>query len=473
MNHDKAKVKAQEVPYGVDKSADALSDYGGIPALKASWQQLGVETVLAEANIHYGQGTDKVGDMSLLLLSAPFVRANSHRKVTQRFGGEAACPGEADPLLVQQTQQAISQRTLNRFVTNERYEWLRVQVGRVQQWQQQAGYKTNRKGVVVVDDWPLVKPYARAMPYLSSIWDNNRKQTSPGYAIVHLYYYHPHLPSYSLGMYPWLKTSLTGEKKAKGQVRRPARADEERSKLDVALLLIDELVGNDHLATVIFDSWYMARWFGYQLSQRGHSWIGEASGKQKFEVNGQYLTVAQIYAHYRHHLQRVPGQKRSVKAVSLLARIRPDRYTKVTQPVKLVLVTGLHQPRDNDKGYQLLVCNRRHYRRRRIVRLFAYRPRVEPVHRQGKQHAGWLDFHNRSLQALLCHLTFCLFRADCLAYLHQQTPAARSFSVIQFIDHCLQVTVRLVWQLPYGWRPLLQPEHPLWSFYRQPALVHR
>jgi len=472
MNNDNAIVKNKALPYAVDESCDELCGYGGIPALRESWRSMAGQTILQQANIRYGQEVDKAADMAFLLLSAPFVNARSHRRVTQRFGGEAS-EQEADVLLAEQVDEAISQRTLNRFVNMKRYEWLVVQAKRGQRLQQLPGYKTNRKGVVIVDDWPLIKAYAAAMPYLSPIWDNNLKCSLPGYAIVHLYYYHPHLKSYSLGMYPWLKRSLTGEKKAKGQARRPAREDEEMSKLDVALMLIDCLLADLSFAAIVFDNWYTARWFGHQLTQRGHTWIGDADAKQKFEVNGQYLSVPQIYQLYGHRLQPVPGQKRSVKALSLPALIRPDAYTKVAQTVQLVLVTGLHKPRKKDKGYKLLVCNQPHYRLPRIIRLFAYRPQIEPVHRHGKQEAGWLDFHNRSIPALLCHLTFCIFRCDCLAWLQQQTPAARSLSVRQFIDHCLQVTVRLVHQAGKCWVPHLKPEHPLWSFYKRPALVHR
>lgn len=472
MNKHTANVKTPAVPYALDNSSDELGRYGGIPAFKQSWQAMGGDTILEQADIHYGQKVDKVVDMSFLLLSAPFVNATSQRKVTQRFAEDAAEP-EADPLLAQQIQQRISQRTLNRFVNINRYEWLKAQRCRVQQMQQLPGYRTTRKGVVIVDDWPLIKAFATAMPYLSPIWDNNLKCSLLGYAIVHLYYYHPYRQSYSIGMYPWLKQSLTGEKKSKGQARRPAREDEEMNKLDVALMLIDQLLANLNFAAIVFDNWYTARWFGHQLSQRDHAWIGDADTKQKFEVAGQYLTVPQIYERYRAQLRRVSGQKQSVKAISLPAVIRPDAYTKVAQEVQLVLVTGLHKPRDKDKGYKLLVCNRRHFRLARIVRLFAYRPNIEQVHRHGKQAAGWCDFHNRSIPALLCHLTFCLFRCDCLAWLQQQTPAAHTFSVTQFIDFCLQATVRLVWQKGQWWLALLKPKQPLWSFYRRPAYVLR
>lgn len=467
MNKHNPKVKETVVPYVVDDSPDEYSAYGGIVALKQIWEQIGASSILQRANIRYGVKVDKAAEMGFLLLSAPFVQASSQRRVTQRFGGEAS-EEEADVLLAEQLTNAISQRTLNRFVNQKRYEWLRVQAERIEQLQRMPGYKSNRKGVVIVDDWPLLKPFAKAMPYLSAIWDNNLKCSLLGYAIVHLYYYHPRLQSYSLGMFPWLKTSLTDEKKVKKKARRPAREDEEKSKLDVALMLVEFLARYLPFAALVFDSWYTVRWLGHAFTQLGRVWIGDAKANQKFVIDNQYLTVAEIYELFRHRLKPVAGQKKTVKAVSLSAVIQPDAYTKVSQPVKLVLVTGLHEPRDNDKGYKVLVCNQRHYRTARIIRLFFYRPQIEQVHRHGKQEAGWLDFHNRSVPALLCHLTFCMFRCDCLAFMQQETPAALGFSPRQFIDHCLQVTIRLVWLADSGWSPCLKPGHLLWSFYKHP-----
>lgn len=179
MNNNNASVKDKAVPYAVDESCDEVCRYGGIPALKESWRSIGGESVWQQANIRYGQGEDKAADIAFLLLSAPFVNARSQRRVTQRFGGEAS-EQEGDVLLAGQVAHVISQRTLNRFVNTQRYEWLAVQAKRAQQLQQLPGYKMNRKGVVIVDDWPLIKAYATAMPYLSSIWDNNLKCALPG-----------------------------------------------------------------------------------------------------------------------------------------------------------------------------------------------------------------------------------------------------------------------------------------------------
>lgn len=112
MHKHKINVKNTAIPYAVDARSDELSRYGGIPAFKQSWQALQGNTVLQQANIHYGQGVDKVADLSFLLLSAPFVNATSQRKVAQRFGGEGAGP-EVDPLLVQQTETAIRRLSVN------------------------------------------------------------------------------------------------------------------------------------------------------------------------------------------------------------------------------------------------------------------------------------------------------------------------------------------------------------------------
>lgn len=470
MSHTKPIARKCTPPYEVDTSQDTFSRYGGILAWKESWHRLGIEKILTQAQIHYGCSGDKAPEMSYLLTTAPFVNATSQRRVSQRFGGEAS-EHEADALLPQQLTHTIDQRTLNRFSNTARYDWLAVQKAHIEQLQRLPAYKANRKGVVIIDDWPLLKPYAREMPYLSPIWDNNLKCALPGYAIVHLYYHHPLLPSYSLAMWPWLKTSLTGETKSKNQARRPAREGEEMSKLDIAFMLVQQLLDNLSFSALVFDNWYTTRWFLHALTEAGHAWIGDASAHQKFVVGGQYLTVAEIYDRYRHQLRRVPGQKRQVKAVSLSAHIKPDQYTKVSQTVQLVLVTGLHQPRDKDKGYKVLVCNRPQWTTRRIVRLFSYRPQIEAAHRHGKQVAGWLDFHARSVPALLCHLTFCMIRCHVLFFMQRCTQAAAQWSPRQVVEHLIGCVVRLVHHRLRGWIPHLKPDEPLWSYYRRKTMV--
>lgn len=470
MNHSKPSVQQCISPYEVDWSNDQMSQYGGILAWQECYERLGVKKILEQVGIYYGREEDKAPTMSYLLTTAPFVNATSQRQVSQRFGGEQS-ESEKDILLEQQIEETISQRCLNRFVNTTRYDWLDVQQARIEQWQRLPQHKGNRKGVVILDDWPLLKPFAAQMPYLSPIWDNNLKCSLPGYAIVHLYYYHPRLQSYSLEMYPWLKTSLTGEKKSKNKARRPANEDEEMSKLDVALMLVKRLLTSISFAALVFDSWYTVRWLLHEFTQAGHAWIGDASANQKFQVAGDYLTVPEIFERYRHRLQPVSGQKRCVQATSLQAQILPDTYTKATQSVQLVLVTGLHKPRDKDKGYKVLVCNRCHWATKRIVRLFSYRPAIEAVHRHGKQAAGWNDFHARSVPALLCHLTFCMLRCDTLALLQQATPAVSHWSPKQVIDHLIGSLVRLVKQESGRWIPHLKPDQPLWSYYRRKTIA--
>lgn len=470
MSHSKPAIQKCTTPYEVDTSTDQFSRYGGILAWQECYERLGVKKILNQAGIHYGIDENKAPEMNYLLTTAPFVNATSQRRVSQRFGGEAS-ENEKDELLQQQMKHTINQRCLNRFVNTARYDWLTMQQARIKHIQQRPRCKGNRKGVVILDDWPLLKPFADKMPYLSPIWDNNLKCSLLGYAIVHLYYHHPRLQSYSLGMYPWLKTSLTGETLSKNKARRPAREGEEMSKLDIALMLVTRLLASISFSALVFDSWYTVRWLLHEFTQAGHAWIGDASANQKFVVDGQYFTVPEIFETYRHRLQRVPGQKRRVKATQLQAQIKPDSYTKVTQSVQLVLVTGLHEPRDNDKGYKVLVCNRCYWATKRIVRLFSYRPTIEAVHRHGKQDAGWNDFHARSVPALLCHLTVCMLRCDVLSLLQRETPAVSHWSFRQVIDHLIGILVRLVRKDADRWIPHLKPELPLWSYYQRKTIA--
>jgi DDE superfamily endonuclease len=420
--------------------------YGGAVAVKEAWERFDVAGLLAEAGIHYGQSEDRAEAMSLALTLGPLVQATSVRQVAQRFGGEASPAAlEADALLCHLLSHSCDQRALARFMGHPRHDWEALQqrrVGRLLQIEEFAGHADS---VIILDDLPLPKPYAKEMAYLSPIWDNNLKHTVPGYAVVHLYYYQPRHQSYSLCVAPWLKTSATGEAKKK-TARRAARPGEEESKLDIGLHLLDTTLACHQLpfAALLFDSWYTCRWFGHELTQRGIPWIGEASARQKFEVADDYLSVSQLHERYHDQLRKLKRFKQDVRAVAFEALIRPDQYTKVTQPVRLVLVEGLHKPRDNDKGYKLLVCNRPAWSLRRIVRLFSWRPRIEPIHRQGKQFEGWNLFHTRSLAALLCHLSLSLLRSTLLSLMRLWQPRLAQFSLAQMISYWIQCVAQLI-----------------------------
>lgn len=460
-NHIQQSGKYQ-VTVDVTDTAPPQTQYAGVLTLKQVWQRFAVPHLLESADIHYGATAEAATEMSFMLTVQPWVDAPSVRKVAQRFGGEPAKDDlEADALLGRVLTGKYNQRTLSRFVDTARYDWSAFNQERVHHLQRQPGFAPHRKGVIIVDDFPLPKPYAAEMDYLTPIWDNNLKRQVTGYAVVHLYYYHPHRPGYSLYVEPWLKTSSTGETKAKTG-RRAAREGEERSKLDIALDALKQVLPEvEAYEAVIFDSWYMARWFCHELTQLGVAWIGEAKANQEFQVGTHVLSVSEIFHHYRTRQRRVKGFKKGVRAVAITATIQPDRYTKQAQTVQLVLVTGLTKKRDRDKGYKLIVTNQLTWTVRHILRLFSYRPTIEQVHRDGKQEAGWNDFHTRSLAALQCHLALCLLRSTLLSLLRRWVQPWSNYSLREIINHCIGHPALLVFDEAHRQlRVLIPPTRP-------------
>ena len=443
-NHIQQSGKYQ-VTVNVTDAALPQTQYAGVLTLKQVWHRFGVPQVMRSANIHYGTTAEAAPEMAFMLTVQPWIDAASVRQVAQRFGGEPAKDDlQADALLRRMLTGTYSQRTLSRFVTTARHDWIAFNKERVRQLQSQPGFAPHRKGVIILDDLPLPKPYAAEMEYLTPIWDNNLKRQVTGYAVVHLYYYHPHRSGHSLYVEPWLKTSGTGETKRK-TARRAAREGEERSKLDIALGALKQVLPEvKAFGAVIFDSWYSARWFYHELTQLGVAWIGEAKTSQEFEIGAHKLDVSEIFYHYRTRQRRVKGFKKGVRAVAITATILPDRYTKQAQTVKLVLVTGLTKKRDQDKGYQLIVTNQLTWTVQHIVRLFSYRPTIEQVHREGKQQAGWNDFHTRSAAALQSHLALCLLRSTLLSPLRHWIPPWSHYSLREIIDHCIGHLASLV-----------------------------
>lgn len=452
----------------VESETQPHTRYAGALAYQQTWKRFGVDDLLAKADISYGQEINQAPDMSLALSLGPLVNANSILKVAQRFGGEED-PLERDELLVSMIEHPFNQRALDRFATHPRHNWVSLNWKRMERLQSEPGFQMHPKGVIILDDFPLPKPYAREMDYLTPIWDNNLKHEVPGYLIVHLYYYHPRRPSYSLYMEPWLKTSATGETVPK-KGRRRARPGEERSRLDIGLDAIEDIVGRfPCFQALVMDSWYTARWLGYELTQLQIPWIGEATSNQKFLVDDQLLSVPEIWERYEPRLKRIKGLKKGVRGYAIQAIIPPDQYTKQPQPVILVLVEGLHKPRKKDQGRHLLVCNQRTWTIKRIIRLFSYRPRIEPSHRDGKQEEGWLEFHTRKLEGLLCHLALSSLRDTLLRLMRVWEPKLAAYSLRQMIEHWIGYIADLSYDLTGRLRVHIGQNHPALSLILGPG----
>lgn len=463
---DKSIAKAtysSQIEVEVEADRAKHTRYGGILAYQRVWERFGCDQLLQETGVTYGQAENKGPEMTFALSTAPLIEAGSVRQVAQRYGGEPS-ELEADELVSHLLPVSFSQRQLSRFMNQERHDWAGLNWGRVLALQQLKETAMTEEGVLILDDFTLAKPYARVMDYLEPVWDNCLKRKVHGYLIVHLYYYHPNRPSYPLVLTPWLKTSATGEKKAK-TARRRAKPDEELSRLDLGHQALAAVKTRQlPFAAVVFDSWYTVRWLSHELTRLNIPWIGEVSANQKLIVEGQKLSVAQIWERYADQMTPVEGLKSGLKAYALSAINPADAYTKVDQPVQLVLTEGLHQPRDKDQGRHLLISNQRLWSTRRLVRLFSYRPHIEPRHRLGKQEQGWLDFHTQSLAALQAHLAISLLRDTLLHLLRLWVPALAEYSFAQMIRYWIgyiaDLTVLAVGKLKVH----LGPDHPAWAF---------
>ena len=493
--------------------------YAGSLALQEVWRRFRVGDLLQEAGIRYGQQSDRAPSMSFALTLGPLVGADSIRQTAYRFGGGTASSGdassgdassgrvpaaelEADPLLAQMVSSAGSPpRVLDEFAGTERFDWSIFNQRRVEALQQTKGWAMRSDGILILDDAPLPKPHAREMDYGKPIRDTCEKRTTYGYLAVHLYYHHSDRPSYSLGPRPWLKTSeLEGPlpSTAEKNGRRRAEEGEEKSRLDIGLEMIEETIQQDRpFEAVVMDSWYTARWLLWELTRQGIAYVGEAGKNRKFRVGesgqvgkssqggkrGKKLGFDQIWAR---HGESVPPRDREalgydtkeaarrdqrigpLRARAVEATIPGDQYTRVDQPVKLVLVEGLHEPREKDQGRKVLVTNRRNWSVEKILRLFSKRPAIEPVHRRGKQREGWLCFQTCRLQALRCHLALCLLRGTLLQLLRAWSQAAAAYSVRELIEHWIQAVAIMRKAEKGRWTVVLRRDHPAWSLLQAP-----
>lgn len=450
MSQDKGRAERTQIELVISENGGASTKFAGVLELWRLWQQLGVNDWLAEAGIRYGDQENKATTLSFAAMVGPLVNATSDRRIAQVFGQEPSPENvKADGLLRELVQHPFSQRTLNRFMAHQRHRWQAFHQARVRWLQQQADLKAWADGVVIVDDLPIPKPYAEEMEGLTLIRDQNLERFVSGYQAVHLYYHHAWRPDYSLYLEMWKPTSQMGESKPKPErAFRPARADEQRNRLDIALDSLRHFLPLlPAYKAVLFDSWYTARWLGHELNQMGVPWIGVAESSQKFELadSGDYLSVAAIAERYWDQCHLLETDE-PVQAVAIPALIRPDNYVKVSQPVLLVLTREVDQDptrqraEDEDAAveFTLLICNQRQWSAKEIVSLFQCRPQVEPAHRQGKQQEAWADFQYRRWECMVAYLAFALLRSLFLILLQLRRDGLDTFSVETIITHAIQ-----------------------------------
>ena len=449
MSQIKGSNGKTQIEMVISENGGTYTEFAGVLALWRLWHQMDVPRLLQTVDITYGEEPDLAPTLSFAATIGPLVGAASDRRIAQRFGGEASREGvEADGLLRQFVKEPFSQRTLNRFVAKDRHPWRRFHQALVRWLQQQPGLQAQADGVVILDDFPIPKPYAEKMASLSRIRDQNQDRYVMGYQVVHLYYHHPQQPDYSLYVQPWKKSSALGEAKPKPRgAQRPARPDEQRSRLDIALDAVRDFVPllADYRA-VVFDSWYTARWLGHELTQLDIRWIGAAESTQKFELaeTGEYLSVPAILERFWDQCQPVDTPE-PVRAIAIPAIIRGDRYTKVDQPVQLVLARPEESSLDDEEpAYYLLICNQHSWSAEEIVSLFQCRPQIEVAHRQGKQQEGWVDFQYQRWPCFLTHFAFALLRSLLLILLQLEHETLEAFSVRQLIAHVVQAVAILI-----------------------------
>ena len=205
---------------------------------------------------------------------------------------------------------------------------------------------------------------------------------------------------------PWLKTSeLEGPLPSTTEKTGRRRAEEgaEKSRLDIGLEMIEETVRQDRpFEAVVMDAWYAARWLLWELTRQGIAYVGEAS-QRRFRIQEESFSSAEEASKWKaskwevekiweRYGSSMPRRKREalgwdrrearlreerigpLRARAVEATIPSDQYTRTEQPVKLVLVEGLCEPREKDEGRKILVTNRPDWSVEKILRLFSKRP---------------------------------------------------------------------------------------------------
>lgn len=341
------------------------------------------------------------------------------------------------------------QSTLNRFLTQGRYEVSALNERRLSQLQAHPDTcmrdKGKSRGVLGIDD-TLLTHVGGCFDQIHRLWDHANNRYELAHNLVNLYYSDPHT-DYPVDFELWEPPDLVrieqglveqgiGLKAAKfslkqsdpakwrkyllGVLSRKAKKDWElnslyRNKVIIAMELLTRFFERypDHDLPVAFDSWFttpqMCQYIDQQLNRsyvgalkvdKAELILGRKSKVKLAEFIDQLTTG---HKQGKKPLFRYLEVKRKDKTRGYFVYCKTHRLKNYGK-VRLLISFQTADLSDSPKVY---ISNRLDWRDTTICRIYNYRWPVEPFHQQAKEQ-GLDQYQIRDFQAIQKHVAFVL-----------------------------------------------------------------
>ncbi len=393
---------------------------GGLLILAQAWAALGGGDTL-------GAGLRWRGKASQLLLwvlvALPLLPLHSLRAVA------GWCAADADPLRAALGwAAAVSQRRLDRFVLSPRHDWLAVLEAMARAMARHPATAVGENGVLAVDSTTIEKRYGPHMAERSPVYDAVPGKLVDGYAVVSACAVEGER-HWSVGLWPYRKALTAAERAQHARRRRPARAGERPSKLDLALMLVGVAVRAGVAAgTVVADSAFAVSWWLREIAALGRHWLVSLRKDRRLRIGAEVQSVEdwaktaplQRWTSEPHGQELWGGQLPEGVLLDKGCQRKglPCRATIMERRSRAGKVLHRWYLATSQLAWDLGA----------VWQHWEWRWPVEELHRTGKQQLGMEDFHVRRWEGLVAWLVCSSLRASLVAFVRAADPVCGALS---------------------------------------------
>jgi hypothetical protein len=272
------------------------------------------------------------------------------------------------------------QSSLNRFLTQHKWEVRRLNAHRLQQ------HLTHREGGVLIVDDTLIEKSGEYMDGVGFLFDHSKGKSVRCHDIVSTFYQHDNqqVPMYFT---LYVKDELANQMDVWF-----------RTKIQIALDLLRMSLAQVYPEVIVFDAWYMSKELVDFVSCRGLMWVSAAKSNRLIQVDNTWISVS-MYAKSLSkqaftQINKKVGEQRFKWIYETIV------VMKNIGRVKLVILLE----RRNSMTCTFLVSNNTGFDGLQVLEYYKKRWTIEVFHRDCKQHLGMGEYQVRRLDAVVIHL---------------------------------------------------------------------
>ena len=282
--------------------------------------------------------------------------------------------------------EPVSQRGLNRFLTE--YVWSSEELNdqRLRTLQEDPKMRWHSKGVIIFDD-TLIEKSGKKIPGAGKLYDHNTGSYVHAQNIVTSHYA------------DWRKNYPISFRQYFKEDSKEAREYGFKTKIQLAMELVDDAESRSVSAgTYVADSWFLCKDLLDHIEGYGKDWLMAAKNDLLVRVKGEWMQL-------KDYITAVPPEQyRKAKAgdKSYWVHTRTLFLKCLGRKVK-VAVSYDNEELEGDPKF--LITNKLRWERNHILRTYTLRHPIDAFYRDAKQHLGLEGCQLRTIEGVHRHWT--------------------------------------------------------------------